>query len=317
MDHVAVLALPGVVLFDLAIPLQVFGRADLADRYAVRTVALGRGGVESAEGVPITVESGEEALGEADMVVVPGFFPHDRTVDARALDTLCAAARRGARVISICTGAFALAAAGLLDGRRATTHWHHTSELAARFPAVDVDPDVLYVDEGDLATSAGLAAGIDLCLALVRRDHGADCAADVARRLVVAPHRDGGQAQLLDRPLPAVGDPLADTCAWARGRLADDLSVADLARRSGLAPRTFARHFRAQTGMTPLQWITAQRVHEARRLLERTDLTVADIARRTGLGSATNLRKLVARDTRTTPSAYRRAYQGNPAADRP
>jgi transcriptional regulator GlxA family with amidase domain len=311
MDRVAVLALPGVVMFDLAIPLQVFGRSDLAGRYEVVSCALEPGAVATAEGLPLSVAAGLDAVARADVVVVPGFDPHDRAVDERALDALRAAVSRGARVLSICTGAFALAAAGLLDGRRATTHWQHASDLGTRYPAVEVDPDVLYVDDGDLATSAGLAAGIDLCLAVVRRDHGADRAAEVARRLVVAPHRDGGQAQLLDRPLPASGDSLADTCEWIRHHLAEDLTVADMARHAGQAPRTFARHFRAQTGTSPLQWLTAQRVHEARRLLERTDATVADIARRTGLGTATNLRTLITRDTRTTPSAYRRAYQGH------
>lgn len=315
MHRIVVLAVPDVVVFDLAIALQVFGGPEQAGRYAVTLAGPAPGPVAGREGVPVVASAGPEALAGADTVVVPGFAPRD--APAPLVEALVGAAGRGARMVSICSGAFALAAAGLLDGRRATTHWHHAAELAVRFPAVRVDPDVLYVDEtgpedagGGVATSAGLAAGIDLCLHLLRRDHGADVAADAARRLVVAPHREGGQAQWLDRPLPPDGDGLAATCAWAREHLGETLSVADLARHAGHAPRTFARRFRDQTGTTPLRWLTAQRVAQARRLLERTDLTVDDIARRVGLGTAANLRLLVARDTHTSPSAYRRAHRG-------
>ena len=214
---------------------------------------------------------------------------------------------------SRCTGAFALAAAGLLDGRRATTHWQYAGQLAARYPAVKVDPDVLWADEGAVLTSAGLAAGIDLCVQLVRADHGSEAAVAVARRMVVAPHRDGGQAQWLERPLPAPGEGLASTCQWALEHLADRLTVADLARHAGWAPRTLARHFVAQTGMAPLRWLAAARIREARRLLEATDLSVEVIAARCGLGTAANLRLHLARDAGATPTAYRAAYQGRPA----
>ncbi|MGH9061101.1 MAG: helix-turn-helix domain-containing protein, partial [Acidimicrobiales bacterium] len=213
--------------------------------------------------------------------------------------------------VSVCTGAFALAAAGLLDGCRATTNWRDAAELAARYPKVDVDADVLYLDAG-VATSAGVAAGIDLCLHLVRGDHGEQAAARIARRMVVAPHREGGQAQFLQRPLPAPGDGLASTSAWALDRLAEPLTVADLARHAGWAPRTFARRFRSETGTTPLRWITAQRLLEARRLLEATDLPIDQVAARAGLGTAANLRLQLARDTATTPTAYRRTYRGRP-----
>ena len=179
-------------------------------------------------------------------------------------------------MVSVCTGAFALAAAGLLDHRRATTHWQYAGDLGARFPAVKVDPDVLWVDEGAVLTSAGLAAGIDLCVQLVRADYGTDAAIRVARRMVVAPHRDGGQAQWLERPVPLPGHGLAATCEWALERLADPLTVADLARQAGWAPRTFSRQFVAETGLTPLRWLTAARVREARRLLEVSDLPVED-----------------------------------------
>jgi transcriptional regulator GlxA family with amidase domain len=220
------------------------------------------------------------------------------------------AAERGARMVSVCTGAFALAAAGLLDHRRATTHWQYAGQLAARYPAVKVDPDVLWVDEGAVLTSAGLAAGIDLCVQLVRADHGSEAAVAVARRMVVAPHRDGGQAQWLERPLPEPGEGLAATCQWALEHLADALTAADLARHAGWAPRTLARHFKEQTGMAPLRWLTAARVREARRLLEATDLPVEVIAARCGLGTAANLRVHLARDAGVTPTAYRAAYQG-------
>jgi AraC family transcriptional activator FtrA len=213
-------------------------------------------------------------------------------------------------MVSVCTGAFALAAAGLLDGRKATTHWQNAAELAARHPNIDVDPDVLYVDDGAVATSAGVAAGIDLCLHVVRRDHGEQAAARIARRMVVAPHRDGGQAQFLQRPLPAAGDGLASTCAWALDRLTEPLTIAELARHAGWAPRTFARRFVAETGTSPLRWLTAQRLLEARRLLETTDLPIDQVAARSGLGTAANLRLHLARDTATTPTAYRHAYRG-------
>jgi len=219
-------------------------------------------------------------------------------------------------MVSVCTGAFALAAAGLLDHRRATTHWQYAGQLAARHPAVKVDPDVLWVDEGAVLTSSGLAAGIDLCVQLVRADHGSEAAVSVARRMVVAPHRDGGQAQWLERPVPPPGEGLAATCQWALEHLADPLTVADLARHAGWAPRTLARHFAAQTGMAPLRWLTAARIREARRLLEATDLPVEVIAARCGLGTAANLRLHLARDAGATPTAYRAAYQGQPPGAR-
>ena len=205
-------------------------------------------------------------------------------------------------MVSVCTGAFALAAAGLLDRRRAAKHWQYASELAARYPAVKVNPDVLWVDDGDVLTSAGLAAGIDLCVQIVRTDYSSDAAVGVARYLVVAPHRDGGQAQWLERPVPPPGQSLADTCEWALGHLSEPLTVAVLAGHAGWAPRTFSRRFVAETGMAPLRWVTAPRVREARRLLEVSDLPVDEVAARTGLGSAANLRLHLARDAGTTPT---------------
>jgi AraC family transcriptional activator FtrA len=300
-----------VEAFDLAIPAQVFADPGLPRRYEFTVCAPAAGLVRSTTGFSVQAEHGLEALAAADTVVVPGYLPLDDPGE-RVCSALRQAAARGARMVSVCTGAFALAAAGLLDHRRATTHWQYAGQLAARYPAVKVDPDVLWVDEGAVLTSAGLAAGIDLCVQLVRADHGSEAAVSVARRMVVAPHRDGGQAQWLERPVPPPGEGLAETCQWALEHLADPLTVADLARHAGWAPRTLARRFAAETGMAPLRWLTAARIGEARRLLEATDLPVEVIAARCGLGTAANLRLHLARDAGTTPSAYRAAYQGRP-----
>lgn len=309
VHRVVALALPDVVAFDLAIPAQVFGHRDEIDRYAFSVCSPSAGMVPSTTGFAVHAPLGLDALARADTVIVPGYAPHDAP-ETSVLKALRSAAARGVRMVSVCTGAFALAAAGLLDGRRATTHWRDAAQLAARHPNVEVDADVLYLDDGAVATSAGVAAGIDLCLHLVRTDHGAQAAARIARRMVVAPHRGGGQAQFLQRPLPATGDGLASTCTWVLDRLTERLTVADLAGHAGWAPRTFARHFRAETGTTPLRWITAQRLLEARRLLEATDLPIDQVAARAGLGTAANLRLQLARDTATTPTAYRHTYRG-------
>jgi AraC family transcriptional regulator, transcriptional activator FtrA len=224
---------------------------------------------------------------------------------ARAHDT-------GARVMSICTGAFVLAEAGVLDGRRATTHWDSTERLARRYPRVSVDPSVLYVDEGSVLTSAGVAAGLDLCLHVIRRDHGAALAAHIARRTVVAPHRDGGQAQFVARPIAddaEAGTTLEATRAWALEQLHQPLDVPTLARRACMSPRSFARRFRQETGTTPAQWVSDQRTRVAQSLLETTDLPVEHVAARTGFGSATTLRTHFGRRLATTPTAYRRAFR--------
>ncbi|WP_163509399.1 GlxA family transcriptional regulator [Fodinicola acaciae] len=309
VHDVIVLALPAVVAFDLAVPSQVFGHPDERDRYRLTVCAPQPGLVPTTSGFDISVKAGLEALRTADTVVVPGYSPHTRPPTA-VIEALRAAAERGARLMSVCTGAFALAATGLLDGRRAATHWRDAAELATSYPAVKVDADVLYVSDEPVLTSAGIAAGLDLCVHVMRVDHGEEVAAEVARRLVVAPHRTGGQAQFLHRPVPASGTGLAATCSWALDQLAEPLSVADLARHAGWAPRTFARRFRDETGTTPARWLTAQRLLRARQLLESSDLTVEQVAERTGLGSAANLRLLLRRDTGTSPSHYRRAYRG-------
>ncbi len=273
----------------------------------------GQGLVPSTTGFAVQARVGPAELARADTVVVPGYAPYDAPSPA-VLAALRRATGRGARMVSVCTGAFALAAAGLLDGRRATMHWRDAAELAARHPAVHVDAGVLFVDDGAVLTSAGVAAGIDLCLHLVRGDYGEQAASRIARRMVVAPYRDGGQAQFVQRPLPVNGTGLAATCAWALKRLTEPLTVADLAGHAGWAPRTFARRFLAETGTTPLRWLAAQRLLEARRLLEATNLPVDQIAASCGLGTAANLRLHLARDAGTTPTAYRRSYRGRPSA---
>lgn len=310
MHQVVALALPHVVAFDLSIPAQVFGHEDERGRYSFAVCTLVPGLVPSTTGYAVEVRNGLEALATADTVVIPGYAPFDRP-PPDVCDALLSAADRGARMMSVCTGAFALAGAGLLDGRRAATHWRDASDLASRYPAVTVDPHVLYVDEGHVLTSAGLAAGIDLCIHVVRQDHGIEAAATVARRMVVAPYRAGGQAQFLQRPLPPTGIGLALTCEWMLSRLSEPLTVQHLARRAGWSTRTFARRFLAETGETPLRWLAMQRLYEARRLLESTDLPVDQVAARSGLGTASNLRMHLSRELGTTPTAYRRSYRGS------
>ena len=314
MHRIVVLALPEVVAFDLAVPAQVFGHSTERDRYAFTLCAQRPGAVATTTGFALHTDHGLDAIDAADTVIVPGFMPID---DPPAVVTaaLRRAYARGARVASVCVGAFALAAAGLLDGRAATTHWDHAEELAARFPEVRVRPEVLYVDEGRILTSAGIAAGIDLCLHMVRNDHGAATAAEVSRRMVAALHRPGGQAQYMRRPLPGSGPTLGATCEWAIGELRRPLTVEQLASHAGYSARSFARHFVAETGMTPLRWLNAQRLLEARRLLEATDLPVEEVASLCGLGSAANLRLHLARAASTTPSAYRNAFRGSTKTD--
>jgi transcriptional regulator GlxA family with amidase domain len=306
MHRVAVLALPDVVLFDLATPCQLLGR-----HYRVEPCTPAPGRVPTTSGFPLHVEHGLDLIARADTVLVPGWSPTAWPLEPAVLDALRAAHARGARAASICTGAFVLAAAGLLDGRPATTHWRYAARLAEQFPAVRVQPDVLYVDDGDVLTSAGVAAGIDLCLHLLRRDHGTAAANAVARQTVVAPHRGGGQAQFIERPVPAHDDgSLEATRAWALAQLDAPLTVAALARHACCSERTFARRFQSETGTTPLRWLHAQRVDHARRLLEQSDLPVELVAQRCGFGSAAVLRQHFRRATASTPTAYRRTFAG-------
>lgn len=312
--RVAILVLDTVVPFDLGVPCQVFGwgREDLgAVRYQAAICAAAPGRVRTSVGFFLESPYGLEALHKADTIVVAGIAD----LDAPIPETICAALRdaadRGARVASICTGAFVLAEAGLLDGRRAATHWEDAPLLATRYPAVRVDADVLYVDEGQVLSSAGIAAGIDLCLHLVRQDHGAEVANTVARRLVVPPHRSGGQAQFAERPLPlAAGGGLNGTREWMLEHIPEPLTLEQMAAHARMTRRTFVRRFRAENGSSPLQWLIHQRVFLAQRLLEGTDDSLERVAAQCGFGSALVLRNHFRRALGTTPSAYRVSFQG-------
>ena len=315
MHQVAVLALDGVVPFELAIPARIFGAAtDAADRplYDVVTCTPGGDAVATADDFHLAVRHGLEALRGADTVIVPPTRAHARDVDGRALGALRDLPAT-TRVASICTGAFVLAAAGLLDGRRATTHWRESGALQQAFPQVRVDADVLFVDEGAVLTSAGVAAGVDLCLHLVRRDHGAAVANRVARRCVVPPWRDGGQAQYVERPVPAPADTsTAASREWALAHLDRPLTLAELATRAGMSVRTFSRRFRAEVGLTPVQWLVQQRVDRARRMLETGDDPVERIAARAGFATAGSMRMHFRAVVGVTPAGYRRTFRGEP-----
>ena len=307
MHHVVALAIPHVVVFDLAIPAQIFGHFDEQDVYSFRVAAQQPGIVPGTVGFGVQATDGLDVLEHADTIIVPG-YETSHPLPTPTVEALRTAHARGARIASVCTGAFALAAAGLLDGRRATTHWRAAALLAQQYPGVTVDPDVLYVDEGQVSTSAGIAAGIDLCLHLVRTDLGQVRASMIARRMVVPPHRDGGQAQYIEHALPLRGEGLAPVYDYVLTQLEKPFSIQDLADVATMSKRTFIRKFTAETGTTPLAWITAQRIQQACQLLETTTLSIDDIARSSGLGSAANLRLHFGRTKSTTPTAYRRAF---------
>jgi len=266
--------------------------------------------VLTPDGFGLTVHHGLDSLSGADLVVVPAHYPHDDPPSAEVIDALRAVHRSGATVASICLGAFVLAHAGLLDERPATTHWAYSARLAAAFPRVHVRERELYVDDGDIVTSAGLAAGLDMCLHLVRREHGAAAAARLAAWNVIAPHRDGGQAQFIPpAPTPPANGTLGPLLEWALAHLHEPLPVARLAERARVSERTLARRFRAQLGLSATQWILSRRVARARELLETTDAPLDQIAHRTGFAGPQALRKHVRRHTTTNPSAYRRAFR--------
>ncbi|MEU3255380.1 helix-turn-helix domain-containing protein [Streptomyces sp. NPDC006997] len=314
MNTVALAVTDGMLHFELSIAHEVFGSAP--DGVTVPWYDLALCGPEAVRVGRFRVEPeyGLDRLARCSTVIVPGWADVDEAPPADLVDAVRAAHEAGARVASLCTGAFVLAAAGLLDGRRATTHWAHTRALAARFPRVAVDADVLYVDDGRVLTSAGKAAAMDLCLHLVRRDHGSAVANAVARRLVVPPHRDGGQAQFVTTPVPAPDHhPLAALFPWALERLDQPLTVEDLARQAGMSSRHLGRHFRAVTGTTPLQWLLTQRIRRAQELLETTDAGVDAIAAATGMGTATTLRRHFNRTVGVPPDTYRRTFSAHPA----
>jgi transcriptional regulator GlxA family with amidase domain len=312
--NVALVAADGLALFEFGVASDVFG-LDRTDEYGVawyRLAVCSTSGttVMSDSGLRIDVPGGLRALRDAAIVIVPP-FAHGRPAPDVLLDELRRAHHRGARIVALCTGAFVLAAAGLLDGRRATTHWQDCEQLATEYPLVRVTPDVLYVDDGDILTSAGSAACIDLCLHIVRADFGADVAARLARELVVPPFREGGQAQYIESPLPALGptDPFLEVLSWAQAHLDEPITIAELATRAAMSKRNFARRFLAAHGTTPYKWIQRQRVQRAQRLLETTDLSIEAVAQQSGLATAANLRARFLDTVRTTPSAYRRTFR--------
>ncbi|GLY80144.1 GlxA family transcriptional regulator [Actinoallomurus iriomotensis] len=307
--RVAVLVLEGAKPLDVGIPAQVFaGRPGMP--YEVRVCGAAPGPVTGGDGLSYHVADGLEALERADTIFIPGYRePATTDPPAAVVGALLAARERGTRLAAISTGAFALAATGLLDGKRATTHWHYTKALTERHPLVRVDENVLFVDEGDVLTSAGAASGIDLCLHLVRRDHGVALSNRVARRLVAAPYRSGGQAQYVPRSVPEpLGDAFASTREWALKHLDEPLTLEALARNAGVSARTFSRRFVKDTGHTPMQWVLRARVDLARELLERTELGVEQIADRVGLGTAANLRLHFQRILGTSPTEYRHTF---------
>ncbi|MFJ8826493.1 GlxA family transcriptional regulator [Streptomyces sp. NPDC102467] len=313
-EIVAVLLFSGGPIFESSIPLSVFGidRQDAGvPRYRLLVCAGEEGPLRTTGGLELTAPHGLEAISRAGTVVVPAWRSITSPPPEEALDAIRRAHEEGARIVGLCTGAFVLAAAGLLDGRPATTHWMYAPTLAKRYPSVHVDPRELFVDDGDVLTSAGTAAGIDLCLHIVRTDHGNEAAGALARRLVVPPRRSGGQERYLDRSLPEeIGaDPLAEVVAWALEHLHEQFDVETLAARAYMSRRTFDRRFRSLTGSAPLQWLITQRVLQAQRLLETSDYSVDEVAGRCGFRSPVALRGHFRRQLGSSPAAYRAAYR--------
>ncbi|RFU86018.1 helix-turn-helix domain-containing protein [Streptomyces triticagri] len=308
------LAFPGIRAFDVSVISEVWG-VDRTDRqvpaFDLRRVAASPDPVTMRGGLSVTPDRTLRWLARAELILVPGLDDRVTPAPAAVLDALCRAHARGTTIAALCGGAFTLAQAGLLDGRRALTHWSLTDQLAARHPRVRVEPDALFIEDGNLWTSAGTAAGIDLCLHLVRIRHGAEAAASIARSMVTAPFRTGSQAQFIERPTPSAdwdADALAEVRTYALGHLREPLTVAALAGRAGMSPRTFARHFSAATGTTPMQWLLDQRLATAQKLLERTDLAMPEVARRSGFGSEVTMRQRFASRFGTSPRAYRIAF---------
>ncbi|MGC1212077.1 MAG: helix-turn-helix domain-containing protein [Micromonospora sp.] len=311
---VAVLAFPGMSVFETGIVTEVFGlpRPELSvDWYRLTVCAERPGPVPVVGGAALHTPYGLDTLTEAGTVILPGVPDVTADPSPELVTALRRAHRRGARLMSICSGAFALAGAGLLDGRRATTHWRYADLLARRHPAVTVDPDVLYLDDGDILTSAGSAAGLDLCVHVIRRDFGAAIANAVARRLVIPPHRDGGQAQFIEAPVSVDPDDdrIAASMAWAVTHLAEPMTVETLARQAHLSARSYLRHFARATGTSPIRWLIDQRVRASLPLLETTDAGVEEIAAAVGFDSPVTYRHHFGRAMRTSPSAYRRAFR--------
>ena len=312
--HVTLLAHEGVAPFELGVAAEVFAlprpELDVESWYSFSVCAERPGLLPALGGFGLRVDRGLDELERANTIILPGSPDVHGDPSPRLLSALRAAHVRGARLVSICSGAFVLAATGLLDGRRAATHWRYAQLLARRFPRVEVTPDLLYVDGEDILTSAGTAAGIDLCLHLVRRDHGALVANQVARRMVVAPQRNGGQAQFIDSPVPqdSADDPVSRVMEWASGRLAERIGVEELAQRAHLSPRQFSRRFRAATGVSPAAWLLRRRLEASLPLLESSDEPVEQVAGRVGFPSPAAFRRHFARVYGLPPSAWRRNF---------
>lgn len=310
--HVTAVAYDGLCAFEFGVTTELFGldRPELdLDWYDFRVVSVDPGPIRTLGGVSLQAPTDLNLIVDAGTVVLPGWRDPGELPPVELTDAITAAHSNGARVMSICSGVFVLAATGLLDGQAATTHWRYTEQLTSMYPNIDVQPDVLYVDNGTTLTSAGSAAGLDLGLHLIRRDYGAEVANRVARRLVVPPHRAGGQAQFIAEPMPI--DPprsIAPTVAWVQANLDQTITVDEMATHASMSARTFARRFRSDMGVPPHQWVTRQRVTQAQRLLETTDLPVDTIASACGFGSAATFRHHFQRETRTTPSGYRSSF---------
>jgi len=314
--RVAVLALEPVVGFDLTIPPTVLGQATTADGthlYDVRICGLDKAPIRAGVGFSLIPDHGVEALAEADTVIIPGtYIPQPRYEGTLPADLAAALAtiRAGTRIASICTGAFVLAAAGLLDGRPATTHWKRADMFRALYPKVLLDEDLLFIDDGDIISSAGLAAGVDLCLHLIRRDFGSEVANRAARHCVVPPWRDGGQSQFIERVVPDEGtEGTAPTRAWALERLDQELTLGAMAAQSRMSVRTFSRRFKAETGQSPGNWLLQQRIRHACHLLETTGLSIDRVAEAAGLGSAASLRHHLRSEVGIPPLAYRKTFR--------
>ncbi|MCY0912296.1 GlxA family transcriptional regulator [Massilia antarctica] len=316
---VAIVAFDGITPFHLSVPCLVFGAhhgEGAPAAFEVRVCALEQGPLRTSAGFAIAPESGLEVLDEADIVVMPAWHDDCRRAPPALLDALRHAHARGALVVGLCLGAFPLAQAGLLDGRTATTHWAAAAELAQRYPRVQVNQEVLYVDQGDVLTSAGVAAGLDCCLHLVRQLCGAEIANRVARRLLIAPHRDGGQAQFIERPLPvSVSEGrFSQVLDWVTQHLGEAHSIDALAERASMSRRNFTRHFRQSTGTSFKHWILNQRVAHAQRMLESGDASIERVAQEAGFGSALSLRQHFRTNLRTSPSAYRKLFRSDQPA---
>ncbi|POU77316.1 transcriptional regulator FtrA [Leclercia sp. LSNIH6] len=310
---VVVLAYDGLCTFEFGIAVEIFAlpRPEMGEEwYRFAVAGVDPGELRATGGFRLVVDGGLELLSEAGTIIVPGWRGADVPVPAALCEQLVAAHRRGARILSICSGVFVLAAAGLLDNRQATTHWRYTDLLQQRYPAIKVTPDVLYIDNGDVLTSAGSAAGIDLCLHLVRRDYGSVAANRVARRLVVSPHRDGGQAQFIQQAVPVAyeGHRLGALFDYLHARLAEPHTVESLAKFVGMSPRTFLRRFNATTGKTPAQWLLHARLSRSQDLLENSQLSIERIAEEVGFGSVATMRHHFKNQLSTTPAAYRRGF---------